>query len=442
MKSTWALLVLAQKNLSRHFLSSDPGAEIDTPGCDAHNRAMPATSKLDPPPAPVAAPKFRWRWFLPRPAEWVVVVFWGYVFLRLILHGDLERSIRLTVFRPEIFGALIWVLMALMLRDFLRRPWPAGRERFRRFHTLGLLPAGLPLMLAAIVMVVGLPWALASAPPDMPVPVFLLLYSITALATIGFLGAPTLMIWAAVGQNGKQPAIDPAGRFVRSWSYRAIDAARDWLPPALLVFGYSVMQQVLDIPLWRDLDPEIAAADRFLFFGHDPVRALQAIIWPPPTVGRAFCTAKSALLSRRGRGRGRAVGGPAALRKLALASTLCMGIGFITYSLVPVVGPMLHQSFDVPIHIQYVWDLKEALMDRARIQRDCFPSMHTANTLLFAYFVFCYSRRWFWLLLPFVVSIPFACVYLRYHYVLDVLAGAVLAAAVVVCVRRMSARGE
>lgn len=382
-------------------------------------------------------PPFSWRWFLPRPAEWVVLGFWGYVTVRLAVHGDLESSIELVVFRPEIFGALLLVLLVLSLRDFVRRPWPEGRTRFQKWHRLSLLVAGLPLMLSLLAYLTSLPRAIRAHDPLTAEEISVMLYSITALTLVVLAGGLPLLLWAAVGQNGKQASIDPPGRFARRQAFRAIDALRDWLPPALLVFGYSVMQQVLDIPLWRDLDPEMAAIDRFLFFGHDPVRALQAIIWAPLSEWLAFCYAFYAALFPLVFGIVRATGGVRALRELALAITLCMGIGLITYSLVPVVGPMFFTPFEVPIDAHYVQSLKEALMDRTRIPRDCFPSLHTANTLLLCWAVFRYSRRWFWLLLPFAASIPFACVYLRYHYVIDVLAGAALAAGVVALVKRI-----
>jgi membrane-associated phospholipid phosphatase len=39
---------------------------------------------------------------------------------------------------------------------------------------------------------------------------------------------------------------------------------------------------------------------------------------------------------------------------------------------------------------------------------------------------FRHVRPLFWVLAPIVLSIPFACVYLRYHYVIDVIAGIAL----------------
>lgn len=66
-------------------------------------------------------------------------------------------------------------------------------------------------------------------------------------------------------------------------------------------------------------------------------------------------------------------------------------------------------------------------MDATRITWDCFPSMHTCCTMLMGWIAFRHVRKLFWWLLPMIVSMPLACVYLRYHYVVDVLAGLALA---------------
>jgi membrane-associated phospholipid phosphatase len=66
------------------------------------------------------------------------------------------------------------------------------------------------------------------------------------------------------------------------------------------------------------------------------------------------------------------------------------------------------------------------------ITRDCFPSGHTELTVLVLYYARKFDRRIFWWLLPFGIGIVLSTVYLRYHYVIDVIAGAVLAGAIVV----------
>ena len=51
-----------------------------------------------------------------------------------------------------------------------------------------------------------------------------------------------------------------------------------------------------------------------------------------------------------------------------------------------------------------------------------------------------HARPMFWVMAPIALSIPFACVYLRYHYVVDVIAGAALAAVVCFLTVRFSPR--
>ena len=87
-------------------------------------------------------------------------------------------------------------------------------------------------------------------------------------------------------------------------------------------------------------------------------------------------------------------------------------------------------------------EIKEQLMDRTRVPRDCFPSLHTCLTVLLMWGAWRHARSVFWALLPFTVFIPFACVYLRYHYVADVLAGLTLFAIVALVAPPLQRRYE
>jgi membrane-associated phospholipid phosphatase len=68
-------------------------------------------------------------------------------------------------------------------------------------------------------------------------------------------------------------------------------------------------------------------------------------------------------------------------------------------------------------------------MDFARIHRDVFPSMHVAISCLVWLYAFRNSRPLFWLLSPLILSLWVSTIYLRYHYLVDVAAGLVLAPA-------------
>ena len=75
----------------------------------------------------------------------------------------------------------------------------------------------------------------------------------------------------------------------------------------------------------------------------------------------------------------------------------------------------------------YLWNQIE------RIKTDCMPSMHTCLCLIVLFYAIKYRRlfkyrktaMWFWLVGN--ISLIFSTVYLRYHWVVDVLAGIVVA---------------
>jgi membrane-associated phospholipid phosphatase len=66
-------------------------------------------------------------------------------------------------------------------------------------------------------------------------------------------------------------------------------------------------------------------------------------------------------------------------------------------------------------------------MNYARIRRDVFPSMHVAISFVVWLYAYRSSKKLFWILSPLILSLWFSTVYLRYHYLVDVLAGLVLA---------------
>jgi membrane-associated phospholipid phosphatase len=174
------------------------------------------------------------------------------------------------------------------------------------------------------------------------------------------------------------------------------------------------------------MDAPLARIDRAMFLGHDPRVLLEPWIsvplstWlsatyvlyvplVPVVVGLVF--AREELFP---------------FRELSFALTLTLATGYILYTVVPAVGPLFLDHFDVPLDGYYGDWIKRDLLDKARIPRDCFPSLHTAVSLVLGWGAFRHVRALFWVVLPVVASIPFACVYLRYHYVIDVLAGVVL----------------
>jgi membrane-associated phospholipid phosphatase len=111
-------------------------------------------------------------------------------------------------------------------------------------------------------------------------------------------------------------------------------------------------------------------------------------------------------------------------------------LSYLGYIAVPAIGPRflpaIVQAQTKPLTGVWLFHPLRAALDRAEgITRDCFPSGHTELTLLVLYWARRFHRKTFWCLFPIATGIIISTVYLRYHYVIDVVAGALLTATIV-----------
>jgi len=121
-----------------------------------------------------------------------------------------------------------------------------------------------------------------------------------------------------------------------------------------------------------------------------------------------------------------------ALREYLLALIFACFFGYLGYTLVPAIGPMFAQR---DLYSVDIWKNPAAraaqgvlqFIDSNRIKRDCFPSMHSCLSVLSLLFAWRWERRLFWGMLPFVLGLLVSTLYLRYHYLVDVIAGVALA---------------
>ena len=117
--------------------------------------------------------------------------------------------------------------------------------------------------------------------------------------------------------------------------------------------------------------------------------------------------------------------------RVIFALVLCFYLSYVGYFLVPAVGPrftLAHlQHIDLP-GVFLADTIRDTLNVLEGFKQDAFPSGHTAIVLLVLFYAWRLARGLFWIFLPMVVALIFSTVYLRYHYVVDVLAGILLAA--------------
>jgi membrane-associated phospholipid phosphatase len=65
----------------------------------------------------------------------------------------------------------------------------------------------------------------------------------------------------------------------------------------------------------------------------------------------------------------------------------------------------------------------DTLIAATLAQRDCFPSGHTDLTLVAMYLSYKYNQKIKWIIIFVGLNLIIATVYLRYHYVIDIIAG-------------------
>jgi membrane-associated phospholipid phosphatase len=137
-------------------------------------------------------------------------------------------------------------------------------------------------------------------------------------------------------------------------------------------------------------------------------------------------------------------------RKSKRLAHFCLGmfmvyaVGHIGYMLVPGFGPYHHLAgqFEHPIEGGLFWKLVVATVEGAGAQKDIFPSLHTAAPTFFAIFSFMHRRtnpfRYTWPVMTFFASqIILATMFLRWHWLIDVVVGFSVAATAAFVSRRI-----
>jgi membrane-associated phospholipid phosphatase len=217
---------------------------------------------------------------------------------------------------------------------------------------------------------------------------------------------------------------------VREFVHPYWEIVRDWFPfLVILMMYYSLWGDATHLLVTRDRDAELIALDQRLF-GLQASVALQRIVSPPLTSWMEFAYAFHILnipivacfvYIRRSRYR---------FREMMSGVLVITFFGLLGYLLVPAIGPVytLRDQFTVALSQPLGMVNRQIdFMDFARIKRDVFPSLHAGISFVVWLYAYRNSRRLFWILAPLVLSLWVSTVYLRYHYLIDVVAGLALA---------------
>lgn len=112
-------------------------------------------------------------------------------------------------------------------------------------------------------------------------------------------------------------------------------------------------------------------------------------------------------------------------RRLMLGFMVITFLGVVSYILVPAVGPLkhFHHVFSLDLQGNRIEPVLAQMLNRFRVVHDCFPSLHVGIPFLVALILrTTVGGWWFAGSLVYVALMSLATVYLRYHYLVDVLA--------------------
>jgi membrane-associated phospholipid phosphatase len=113
-------------------------------------------------------------------------------------------------------------------------------------------------------------------------------------------------------------------------------------------------------------------------------------------------------------------------------------VGFAGYIFVPAYGPYLAfpNLYSAPLVGGVLYEFMTAVVRAGGVRGDAFPSLHVAVPAFILAFDFIHKRRRFWICLVPCLLLWFSTLYLRYHYVVDLLCGFLLATIAIAIAKR------
>jgi membrane-associated phospholipid phosphatase len=258
------------------------------------------------------------------------------------------------------------------------------------------------------------------------------------LAALAVLSAATLTVW--------QKLADPGGillRYALMGAFlaiivfltqrmerlpKALRIAADFYPAAFIAFVYESLGALIAAVRGGPRDDLLIAADRAIL-GGDLSALLQPLVTPflAAFLYIAYSTYYFLPLVLGGFLWSEDV---AAARRYIFALTACFYVSYAGYFTIPAYGPRtaLSDRNRVPLETSPVAGaISRTINQLEHTKLDAFPSGHTMITTAVLIVAWKRIRKLFWFLLPVAVLLILSTMYCRYHYLVDVLAGIVLA---------------
>jgi len=200
---------------------------------------------------------------------------------------------------------------------------------------------------------------------------------------------------------------------------------RDAMPFVFCANVYASLHDLIRFFGASDITASLARWDLALF-GVQPTVWAERFITPPLTDFFTVCywlfyvcaplLGLFLLLKRDRRG----------FRYTMVTIVLCLYLGYVGYFAFPAAAPRLFmpEAYSIPLKGNTILDLTRSATAAVPLTaKGAFPSLHCAVALLGLLLAWRHLRWFFWAQLPFAVGLVLGTVYLRHHWVVDILAG-------------------
>ncbi len=243
------------------------------------------------------------------------------------------------------------------------------------------------------------------------------------LLPAGILGVKSLleMLSASDSQAGENLG---AGKFLASFFKPLAKIVRDWFPFLLLSACYYALYTNLTLRVNpHTADAALSKIDAVLL-GNQASFLLEPWINPWVTdffnlvyFSYVFSLPIVALYFYLG-------GDQSAFRRVMMGYLTLMLMGIVSYILVPAVGPESYfaDRFTSDLQGHAISRGVDYIIWAGRVGYDCFPSLHVGIPLLLSFYLWNYRRKLLVPALAYVFLMCAATIYLRYHYLVDVMA--------------------
>jgi len=217
------------------------------------------------------------------------------------------------------------------------------------------------------------------------------------------------------------------------------NTTRDWAPFVGLMWTFQCMETYTGVVRQTTIDDALYRMD-LAWFGVEPTVWAGRLFHPLLTDWMAFAYGLyfvmpmllATALSIRGRRED--------FREMSSAVVIQLGIGFVLCLLFPAGPPRYYEPFQhgvfTPPHLHSslgIFELQQGAFDSADPlrTRSAFPSLHCSLAFLTLMYAWRFGsgvfprrpRLYFWICLPLVISLWLSTIYLRHHWVPDILAG-------------------